>query len=776
MTIQESCARWRAEIVRIDEDLSREGDHFEPLTRLTEIRKEMAAAFPDGAPCKDREICRAVSHLNRKITSCLKNYCILEDTGLRIPLAFLRGQTISPRDLRRVMTRSAREGNLGALRYFLSQSKEAPDWDAFEVAAEAACERGHKHILSFLFLNGFNPSADELGALVKKAATHGHTSIVELLMMRDKEIPTADLLIAITLAAVHQHIDTGFFLLDKLRVQMSDLRDVAVDERICTACSNIRGSSQELVHALLDFMQFRISRGLTSDEKIINSLELIVYRYGSEANARYFLNEVRGLSRAEPREASQIIDDAQRMLTNNVSSIGTVGNIGAVRFLLSIGHEMPPSLLGNAVLRAVRTGDEASVRFLLSDGRSISSELLGSILIQATSRGRHEIVEFLLQQGPIHSHVRDSAITNAQGPHRDEIREILRHAEVIAPVGDGGGEGLEHEPGRHMVCLEDVRQNPLIHLGTLIRTGLPDRIGLFEYPRAVDLGGVFKQFISTLCSGLVDTIPMTTTHFPTCLKEIDFAHLRMVGMLFGELEKRNAHRMDRFVTGTMFNPQFFELVKLIGTTEEPERLETIARRLQTMDPAHNYAAEVVLNPDSLEAKQAYAENILGVPYEELEEEERSSLAADAEKDVLGYVNAAKAIYDGMGHDLQARLLASDPISFAKQIQGEEASVENLIAALRIRDLHPPEHLMQKREWLIEVIRNSDQAWRKAFVKAVTGNEVLSPGVKIDLNVGWREPIEFHTCYNSISVPPVAMSKEDFIELVTHALGAEYNIA
>ena len=67
--------------------------------------------------------------------------------------------------------------------------------------------------------------------------------------------------------------------------------------------------------------------------------------------------------------------------------------------------------------------------------------------------------------------------------------------------------------------------------------------------------------------------------------------------------------------------------------------------------------------------------------------------------------------------------------------------------------------------------------RLQFVKVITGNEVLSAGLKIQVGKCWRGGgrFEIHTCFNSLDVP-TDVPKEAFLEALDAILGEGYNIA
>jgi hypothetical protein len=428
-------------------------------------------------------------------------------------------------------------------------------------------------------------------------------------------------------------------------------------------------------------------------------------------------------------------------------------------FLLSEGRSIDQNDLGIAVISAARRGYLNMVGFLLSNGRSISSEHLAECLLQASHYGHANIVEFFLSRGPIDCSLRDSAITNARD--YPEVLELLRMARVREDVPVSGiGNDTETI---YLPAMEDVERDPQVYLDTVCQMGLFRKVYLLNSPSTVDLGGVSKQFLTTLGRGISPYIDGGPCDMP-CIyrnKEEQRKRLQQLGRLYSIVVAKNRDRMDKFLLGNIVPVEFFDIVKIaLEGGALREKLQRVAAKL-TRDPTVRLFNQ--RTPESL--------GQLVVRF--------SCEPEDIESNFQGYIqeylDAAEAFAEGISDEVRSEILR-DPIGFARGIQGEALTTENL---LRVVTKGADTSLVfnQKYEWLQEKIRNSTPEWREKFVRSLTGNATLRADTKITIREGWRGVFEIHTCFNSLDLPQVAMGKDEFLQALDAAIsGAGYNTA
>jgi len=274
---------------------------------------------------------------------------------------------------------------------------------------------------------------------------------------------------------------------------------------------------------------------------------------------------------------------------------------------------------------------------------------------------------------------------------------------------------------------------------------------LCDSSKTIDLGGVSKQFYTTLGESLSPLIPRGVGELPNGDSEL----LEQIGRWYALIDARNQDRGDKFLVGNLFPKEFFDIVNIAASaSSEEDKIKAVAAKLKEIDPAMALVADTVLDP--MANKDAYAE-IIGCGPEESEEE--------AIGQVKVYLDAASAFYKGAGKVL-------DP-----SIQGEAVTSDGIIRALKPETRTPA--FLQKYEWLTEKIRGSDSEWQRKFVRAVTGNDALRPKLIILVQENWRdEPtFEIHTCFNSLDLPKGNLDKESFLKLLDWSISREgYNTA
>jgi hypothetical protein len=321
---------------------------------------------------------------------------------------------------------------------------------------------------------------------------------------------------------------------------------------------------------------------------------------------------------------------------------------------------------------------------------------------------------------------------------------------------------------RLLLPLANLKTYPGLWLKYVAGRGLPSRVSFEEFQQAVDLGGVMKQFISTLCQSLIekDVLPRQSSGLMICETYQDKTHLRWLGKFFSDLAEKNESRTDKYLTGRVCHPRFFEFF-LIAKQEKSleEKLLDAARLLDECDPTQRVVTQVVLSPTP-ESCQAFRDVFLRSQGEEV---------AVAKNILRGYLNAAVEIYNGATQSFQARMLR-EPVKTLLDLQGEEASAERLIDALILEA--ESEQATTYFQWIKQEIVSADLDFREKFLKAVTGKTTLSPADWIKVKETSRADgvFEFRTCSNSLELPRVDLTRHEFISALHACLGENYNIA
>ena len=452
---------------------------------------------------------------------------------------------------------------------------------------------------------------------------------------------------------------------------------------------------------------------------------------------------------------------------------------------MSDGRAISEDALEYAISGAAGFGHLEMALFLLSDGRTITDiSRRGELVMLCAQRGWADIVERLLQSGPIFRSNQNSALGLASGPQRDQIIEILNRALIIE--NHVAYTGVPHDPASLTIpSLSHVEENPLTYLDSILSKGrLPSRIFL-QGSTAVDLGGLSREFITRIYTGLVkqkasdaglEEEPILPFYGDTglaCIKDgTSEKLLKKLGALFSILHAYNHARSDKAVTGTVFSPLFFKVLKQIALSKtDDELVPFLAEILESVEEnGLSSYAKLIREPDNEEVKQAIVD-ALGI-----DKEETSKVAKD---ELLQVIQGTRAFFEGASASFKGAIASSEPEDLCNQMQGEDITKEKLCAALALTEA-PSEDMLLKFEWLKEKINTSDDAFRKAFLQMITGQTTLKPSLAIRLDLTHRPNgglFEAHTCFNSLDLPRTVMDKETFfqaLDAVISALG--YNIA
>jgi len=512
----------------------------------------------------------------------------------------------------------------------------------------------------------------------------------------------------------------------------------------------------------------------------------------------------------------------QERLEAAVRCAASQGSLDMVQCLLSDARTIGPQCLGKALITAVHVGHGDVVRFLLSDGRIIDQPTLEECLLGAAYKGHLALVELLVSYGPVRESVRNSAITNASGSDQENIRDILHAARTLPDpvvVDQVEAEGTDIQESVFLLKFSDVKADPLGYLTILVERGFPTRIYVVEEggkkSPAVDLGGITKQFVTSLCENLVsknllylnqEGLPAKTS------KEITHQQL---GRLFSLVYEANRHRMDKILTGYMVHECFFEMVRVLATHDEKEGFKQVCAILGKVDPSLQPLVDLVDQP-TLEHANAYLTLACLDPLTETDTSGLQECISDARGILNRFYLAAQDFLAGTTLGFRSQLMQGNVQTLARSIQGEPLTQLGILQALRLPDVKPlpsksqeiirilasqnpkaieelQEKLRQESstestsfedmvDWIVREIAlkdpMTDQAWFDSFFFAITGKKAMLPEATWRLQKSWREgPVfEMHTCFNGLDVPNIPMYRDAFVVALNFAIKQEgYNI-
>lgn len=581
------------------------------------------------------------------------------------------------------------------------------------------------------------------------AAEHGHLAIVEYILSKEEGASEGAIERAVIRAAGALHLDILRCLISTNKIPP---KSHAQQGALCILCTNVKDNYLDIIRDLLKIGPIdELTRGqcviATAKKGDLDVLKLLLENGPISNNSR---------EKAVCHAAEQ-------------------GYLEVVRTLLENGP-ISDEKRQDAVQAATENGHLPVLQRLLQDHPLTSAQRPNLVLV-ASSRAHRDILEFLLHLGPIPVSVRGSAITlaGAMITHtslidplaginaRQAILELLEMALVIPDHITA--EARFYDNNTLYTTYDEVTENPARFL-SLVITKFPRRVVLTNSPRAIDLGGITKQFITTLVNALIEkkVIKRNDQLLPVAESEEDALHIRQIGMFYSSLFERNKdRRMNRFLIGNLFHLQFFDLVKIALNEGSPEdKLKQIAALVALIEPALTKAKDVVIDPT--------AENISAY---------RLALGddkADPRDMFIGYLKAAEAFATGLTEELQAQILTNASIPLMTTMQGQAITKAKVKAACQVIGDAPA--FIQQARWLIEVIEESNDLWLKEFIFCITGNDSLPEGLTIQIAPNSRNAFEIHTCCNSINIPNIP-HKELFIAGLKAAITDKthgYNIA
>ncbi|MCH9703944.1 MAG: ankyrin repeat domain-containing protein, partial [Chlamydiae bacterium] len=391
----------------------------------------------------------------------------------------------------------------------------------FKREVRVAFEAGNLELLRFLLPQGRELSVESLNGAVMAASKNGHLEVVRFLLSRGRELSVKSLDLAVCGASGNGHLDVVRFLLSEGR----ELSVESLDRVVWVASGN----------GHLDVVRFLLPEGRELSQSSRNHAVWMASDDGHLDVVRFLLPQGQELS--------------QKILDSVVYGASGNGHLDVVRFLLSEGRELSQEVLNNAVAGAFENGYLEVLLFLLSQG-TVGINSRNGIALRASSDGHPDILETVLRNGPIYQSTLGSCRTQATaGENRQRILDLLDSAPVIPdPSRDGSAPSIA---GSTSLTLSDVKEHPQVYLDRLAADGVPRRVSLLDNPKAVDLGGVTRQYLTTLFGALLEkgAIRVNDEGTPSAEQDQDKEVLQKVGQVFSHLVKRNRTRTDKFLVG-----------------------------------------------------------------------------------------------------------------------------------------------------------------------------------------------------------------------------------
>jgi hypothetical protein len=686
-----------------------------------------------------------------------------------------------------------------ALKEWLTSHRPVSE-DALEAAFCHAAVTAPTDVVRFLLSKRKPIDEDELAEVVNQVASFGRVATVRFLLSEGRTLEQMELFSAAKVALASGQAEMFRFLVSIGGDHPQEHIDVFFN--IAASGSSWKSAYPEMIVELLTL-------GKKPSQNCLGSSVAKAAGSGSIEVLRLLLADGRTLEPGQLMDAMvraawtnnpeilQLLLPDERMLSED--QIGTVfvdaarpTSLRCVEFFLSGGRTVAERFVAQAMRNAAFHGESLLVNFLFGTGIVRSQEMFGWVIEAAIDSRQQEIarwllarypgdfdrrqpsvmlaaqhnlldiIEELLRRGPISELLRDSALSLTTDAR---IRDLLNMVAVI-PAGAGPEEAIDRS--RLMIPLAGLKEYPERWLQHVAGRGLPARVRFIEFPLAIDLGGVMKQFISTLCEGLIEkkVFSRQASGLMTCESEREAIPLRRLGKFFSDIARRNEKRSDHFLTGRVCHPRFFEFAVIaMQEKSRQEKLHEAARLLDACDPTQHVVAQVVLNP-TVEACTQFQAIMLSHPGDEVTE---------AETIVGSYLNAAAEIYHGALEPFKTQMI-EDPIGALLSLQGEEASREGLIHALILEA--EGARATAYFQWIKEEIAAADLDFRKKFLKAVTGKTSLAPGDRIKVKETWRADgvFEIHTCFNMLDLPRVDLTRDELIQALRVCLDEQYNIA
>ncbi len=729
--------------------IGQEGQKNRLEEEIAKGNKEYANRFMDERPINHEQVSKWV-------------HIAVENHHIEIiPLLLSDRRKLLGNELSDAVKSAAESGCESAIRELL-EVEELLD-DTFNDIHNAVCfaaDLGHIDAIERLLeqdsLNESEFGKSDLGAAVKHAAEKGQADTIKVLL-DGKKIFVRDFLSAISTALYKDDVNT-------IRALLSDGRELTNDqlgEFVCTAasCGHI-SVIQEMLSGGKELSQDQLGEAVHS-----------AAFSGKDATIRMLLSDGKTLTEGHLYKAVK----AAALYGKNINALQEILN---GRTILQTELDEIAHLVLTSYFDSLDT--KYTILFeLINKGAILSQSDRESCILLAARNGSLELLEMLLRQGAIRAIVRDSARTQAHQGNREYIHTMLNAARVVVPENSSNfreSDRIIRDSGRMDVTLSELKKEPLKYLEIVSQKGIPNSIFLTDHPNAIDLGGVKKQFISSLSEALKRDLCLNEQILPSWdQNDKRIGLMKDIGKFFSLIYEQNISRTDKLLTGEMVNPLFFDLLKLVERKDIPEEqmLKDVAPLLLPYIGDFAFCIDYILDqtPQNAE-KYTQLNNGMGLDLDS------NPLKGSAEM-IHSYLRSVRGFAEGMTEAFKKELLTKDSKNLSLSIQGQSVSNERLLKALKISDEDEDEAFLKKVDWLKEKIQSSDEEWQKCFLEHVTGNRSMIDGMNIQVKKTWREDYAFesHSCFNTIDLPKEEMEKESFLNSLDFIIGFKgYNIA
>ncbi len=375
---------------------------------------------------------------------------------------------------------------------------------------------------------------------------------------------------------------------------------------------------------------------------------------------------------------------------------------------------------------------------------------------------------FLQRCGSITTDLRDDAIENARGPNWGLIVDMLRLMTINTELSSSPSSEPEATHTLEVSNWEDVKQDPLKYMELALKIDF-HRVK-FGDGKAIDLGGVSKQFITILFESLIKKklLNLDYVHrLPLLTRPVNPEEekaLVLVSKFLSLIDKKNKDRSDKFLIGAIFDPLFFGFLK----SNPPFTFQSYLE-IKNLNVRSDILA-LLKDPNDEKA-------LLGMGGALKEIDERLQSVDDWR---YGVEKAAEIIRSHLSDSLKQKIdllqISSDFQRFSINLQGVEATSEHILKNLSVQDgamnayhihLYSNFHYLQRVEWLKEWIGKLEFQELANFVNCVTGRQVIDDMTKISVRPSRIGGIEAHSCFNAIDIPStnIEITKEVFESLM-----------
>jgi ankyrin repeat protein len=651
-------------------------------------------------------------------------------------------------------------------------------------AVREAAEKGHLQVLNRLLLVQVQIDQEFLGCAYSLAARNGHTFVVSRLLESYPRIPGFARDLAVREAAINGHMDVVRLLL-KGNVKIDrDTHDTAVREAA--------GKGHVGVIKVLFEIDSQIStkiRGLAVREAArMGHLDVINLLLGgcdhiSEEHRGHAVVEAAGNGHLDV--LNRLLDGDARIATyvrdQALSAAAGNGHLNIINRILEDSARISDEYRGNALNQAVLNGHFSVIRCLMRDSNDNIITFEENIIERALNI-RHLPRSYQLATlfSAILQNVR-SITPQFQNILFDRIsileqqeQQILRDMIVMIPLQEEPTACFQEYsalPGTlHVPSWKDLANNPLGYLKAMVEMDF-QRV-CFSDGKAIDLGGLTKEFVNRLIIGLTEK-KLIATHeilsqvlLPVAETDEQKEALTLFGHLLTYLHTRNSQRKDKIMIPRVLDPNFFDAI----TRKENEKLNII--------DCHAWLRNVWKDPESSNSIQSVSILVEG---KNKSERQISALILDWKRSVI---LAFECIDRGIGLPLREAMRDQKGcLALGREFFGQEINAKKVLEKLEI--LPPEERHFRKNfdlmiQWFKEWIYQANPNDLDRFVFCVTANRSLGEGnivIKPNFREGNRSTaLEIHTCFNSLELPHLpGITKEIFLEALNVALDSEdYN--